>query len=62
MADYAVCFVQSLCLLGYLYGAWLVITHKGDGGPMRGLDAASPTPRNQVDEDLVWRRYLAYDW
>ncbi len=28
MIEYLVSFVQCLCLLGYLYGAWLVITHK----------------------------------
>jgi hypothetical protein len=62
MVDYAVSLVQSLCLLGYLYGAWLVITHKADASPMRGREAAgSPSSHGQAD-DLAWRRYVAYDW
>ena len=32
MIEYLVSFVQCLCLLGYLYGAWLVITHKAHAG------------------------------
>ena len=60
MVEYLVSFVQSLCLLGYLYGAWLVITHRAEAGPMRGRESAAPI-REKVDDELAWRRYLAYD-
>ena len=62
MVEYVVSFVQSLCLIGYLYGAWLVISHKADAGPMHGREALSPASRSQAEDDRVWRRYLAYDW
>ena len=60
MLDLLVSFVQCLCLVGYLYGAWLVITHKADAGPARGREAGAPVP-NRIEDDLAWRRYLAYE-
>jgi len=60
MMDLLVSFVQGLCLIGYLYGAWLVITHKADAGPVRGRESGSPT-QGGVEDELAWRRYLAYD-
>jgi hypothetical protein len=60
MLEILVSLLQCLCLIGYLYGAWLVITHRSDAGPMRGRETATPA-RSEVEDDLVWRRYLAYD-
>jgi hypothetical protein len=60
MLDLLMSFVQCLCLIGYLYGAWLVMTHKGDAGPMRGRESGSGA-QGRTEDDLVWRRYLAYD-
>ena len=56
MLDVLVSFVQCVCLVGYLYGAWLVITHKADAGPARGRKAGAP-----IEDELAWRRYLAYE-
>jgi len=60
MLEMLVSFVQSICLIGYLYGAWLVITHRPDAGPVRGRESG-PSPQGHADEELAWRRYLAYD-
>ena len=60
MMDLLMSFVQSLCLIGYLYGAWLVITHNPDAGPMRGPESGS-SAQGRVEDELAWRRYLAYD-
>jgi hypothetical protein len=60
MLDLLVSFVQCLCLIGYLYGAWLVITHKVEGGPLRGRESDSGA-QARAEDDLVWRRYLAYE-
>jgi hypothetical protein len=56
MIEYLVSFVQCLCLLGYLYGAWLVITHKAQAGTMHGRTAVPPPSR---DDDLASHRYIA---
>lgn len=56
MMDLLVSFVQSLCLIGYLYGAWLVITHQADG-PLNGRESA----RARLEDELAWRHYLACD-
>jgi hypothetical protein len=61
MLDLLMSFVQCLCVIGYLYGAWLVITHRADAGPMRGRESSLP-PRSESADDLAWRRYMAYDW
>jgi hypothetical protein len=60
MVEYLMSFVQCLCLLGYLYGAWLVITHKADAGPLRGRDLLTPISDRPADES-AGRRYLACD-
>ena len=60
MLDLLVSFVQCLCLVGYLYGAWLVITHKADAGPADGRKTGAPV-QNRLEDDLAWRRYLAYE-
>ena len=60
MVDLLVSFMQSLCLIGYLYGAWLVITHKADAGPMRGRDSGS-SAQSRAEDELAWRHYLACD-
>jgi hypothetical protein len=52
MVDLLVSFVQSLCLIGYLYGAWLVITADG---PMNGRESA----KARLEDELAWRHYLA---
>lgn len=62
MIDFLVSFVQCLCLLGYVYGAWLVITHKADRGPMLGRESVSPPSWNRGDDKLIWHRHVAYDW
>ena len=54
-------FVQCLCLIGYLYGAWLVITHKADAEPMRGRESGSAVRRAWLDDELAWRSTLAYE-
>lgn len=59
MMELLVSCVQSLCLIGYLYGAWLVITHMADAGPLRGRES-SPSARDRAEDELAWRRYLAY--
>ena len=51
---------RCLCLLGYLYGAWLVITHKADAGPLRGRESLTP-PRAGPTTSRRGRRYLACD-
>jgi len=61
MVEFLVSFVQSACLIGYLYGAWLVITHQA--GPGSGPVRESSPPGQHLDEDdRAWRRYLNYDW
>jgi len=60
MLELLVSFVQSLCLIGYLYGAWLVITHRADAGPIRGRESGQ-SPQVRADDELAWRKYLAYD-
>ena len=60
MVEYLMSFVQCLCLLGYLYGAWLVITHKADAGPLRGREPITPNLDRPADES-AGRRYLACD-
>ena len=60
MVDLLVSCVQCLCLIGYLYGAWLVITHKSDAGPVRGRETGSAV-QGQTADELAWRRYLAYE-
>ena len=60
MIDYLVSCVQCLCLLGYIYGAWLVITHKADHGPMRSREGVTPPSQSQAT-NLPWHRYIAYD-
>ena len=61
MAELLMSFVQSLCLLGYLYGAWLVVTHRADAGPTRGRESAPPVRSDESDDEAAWRRYLALD-
>src|SRR5262249_17820276 len=46
MIESLVSFVQCLCLLAYLYGAWLVITHKAEAEPMPDCESGSPTPHS----------------
>jgi len=61
MAELLVAFIQSLCLCGYLYGAWLVITHAAGGDPRRGGTRRHSAPRIEFEDVSAWRRYLAYD-
>ena len=61
MIDYLVSFVQCLCLLGYLYGAWLVITHKSQAERQPHGDTAAPPSQSRPEEQLMWRRYTALD-
>jgi len=60
MVDLLVSFVQCLCVIGYLYGAWLVMTHQADAEPFRGRETGS-TVESRIEDELAWRRYLAYD-
>jgi len=60
MVELLVSFVQCVCVIGYLYGAWLVMTHKADAGPIRGRESGS-TVESMAEDELAWRRYLAYD-
>jgi hypothetical protein len=62
MIDYLVSFAQCLCLLGYGYGAWLVITHKADAGDARGREAVSRASAGRPEDNMVTHRYIAYDW
>ena len=60
MVEYLMSCVQSACLMGYLYGAWLVITH--ESGSESGDARESSVSLHDRDEDnAAWRRYLAYD-
>jgi len=61
MIELLIAFVQSLCLCGYLYGAYVVITHAAGAGTHRD-DARRQLARRLEDDDAAaWRRYLAYD-
>ena len=60
MVDLLVSFVQCLCLVGYFYGAWLVIMHKASLESTPGR-VAGPPIEQRVDDELTWRKYLAYD-
>lgn len=60
MVELLVSFVQCICLLGYLYGAWLVITHRTDAGPIRGRESSS-SAQSRIDDEAAWHRYLACD-
>jgi hypothetical protein len=60
MVDLLVSFVQCLCLIGYFYGAWLVITHRADAGPARGRESGTAV-QNRIEDERAWRRYLAYE-
>jgi hypothetical protein len=60
MMELLVSFIQCLCLIAYFYGAWLVIMHKAglESSPSR---AAVLPVQQQVDDELTWQKYLAYD-
>jgi len=61
MMEFLVSFVQGVCLIGYLYGAWLVIAYQA--GPGSGRVRESSLSGQHRDEDnTAWRRYLTYDW
>lgn len=61
MLELLIAFVQSLCLCGYLYGAYVVITHAAGTGTHRD-DARRQLARRLDDDDAAAsRRYLAYD-
>jgi len=60
MVEFLVSFVQSVCLIGYLYGAWLVITHQAGSGSGRGRESSLPF-QYRDDDNRAWRRYLTYD-
>jgi hypothetical protein len=60
MIEILISLMQSICMVGYLYGAWLVITHQSGSGPARTRGSGLPVQRAD-EESAVWRRYLAYD-
>jgi hypothetical protein len=60
MVEFLVSFVQTLCLIGYLYGAWLVITHQTGSGSGRVRESSLSLQGH--DDDAAWRRYIACDW
>jgi len=60
MAEFFWTVTQCMCLLGYLYGAWLVIAHRAcvDSAPTRDT---RPSVARSDEDRVVWERYLACD-
>jgi len=52
---------QSVCLAGYLYGAWIVITHAVIDGSRRAQPRWKLMQQADGDESAAWHRYLTYD-
>ena len=52
---------QVVCVAGYLYGAWLVITHAGGRGPLQFFVRERLAPQDDPDGAAVLQRYLAFD-
>jgi len=61
MSEFLIAFVQSLCLCGYLYGAYVVITHAAGTGTHQDEARRQLARRLAEDDASAWRRYLAYD-
>jgi len=53
---------QVLCLAGYLYGAYLVITNSDAFKSVEGKKREDSAPRSDPKEEVVWRKYLRSDW
>lgn len=62
MIDFLFICGQILCLAGYLYGAYLVITHSDAFKPNDEKKREDFAPQSDPKEDLVWRKYLRSDW
>lgn len=61
MEEFLVAVVQSVCMCGYFYGAYLVIAHGASGGSPRAGESRQPARRFEDEDTVVLRRYLAYD-
>jgi len=55
MVEILISLIQSVCMIGYLYGAWLVITHQAGSGPAQRAGPGLPVQRAD-EESAVWRR------
>jgi len=60
MAELLMSFIQGACLAGYLYGAWLVISHAAQTVPRRP-NGMRPAAGIAADDTAAWQRYLACD-
>lgn len=61
MVELLVSFVQSACLIGYLYGAYVVITNAAGGGSQRSALRMQSDQHLEDDDPVSWRRYLECD-
>jgi len=51
---------QIVCIAGYLYGAWLVLSHAASTATPARAGNELP-PGADAEERAVWERYLACD-
>ena len=61
MLDFLFTWGQVLCLAGYAYGAYLVITHSDAFRSNDAKDAERFTWRRNPDEERLLRKYLRWD-
>ena len=61
MLDVLFTWGQVLCLAGYVYGAYLVITHSDAFRSEDAKDVERFTWRRNPDEERLLRRYLRSD-
>ena len=61
MLDFLFTWGQVLCLAGYVYGAYLVITHSDAFSSKDGKEAERSRWRRNPDEERLLRRYLRSD-
>ena len=61
MVDFLFGCVQVLCLAGYLYGAYLVITHSDTFKSDERKKREDFAPRSDPNDRLLWRRNLRSD-
>ena len=62
MLDLLFTWGQVLCLAGYVYGAYLVITHSDAFKSNEGKKGERFAWRRDPDEERLVRRYLRSNW
>lgn len=62
MIDLVFSFVQAMCVVAYLYGAWLVISFKAGSTERQESPRVRPAaPHHDEADQAASRRYLALD-